>query len=137
MMQQPKASTSEHHKLLDYINLLDQSKLSYYEGFISENYDTHIFDIFDNFFHNEDNIVELDLTEQEKGMYKHNVKGLCVELFGSHVWWQLILDLNEINHEGDFDISGPVKVPAVTPFFQYLGVVYNIKRVDLAGAFKE
>ena len=124
----PVANASEHHLLHNYLEMQQDASETYYKGFLDKDMDFHICDIYDNFFENEDNLETLEFNEQEKMMYRYNPIQLCIDLYGTHDFWQILLQINDIDSEGEFDLSGPIKVPRKTEFILYLTEIYDIKR---------
>ena len=132
-MSFPIANSMDHHIIQKYYQMLVDSDESFYRGFLDKDMDFHIIDIFDNFFEDENNLETMEFTKSEIALYKYNVKRLCIDLFGTHDFWQSILRINDMTHEGEFDLKGPIKVPKATEFINYLHYIYDMKKYD----FKE
>lgn len=132
----PVATASGHHLLESYLSMQENASETYYKGFLDVDMDFHICDIYDNFFEDEENLETLTFNEQEKMMYKYNPIQLCIDLYGTHDFWQIILQLNDIDSEGDFDLSGPIKVPKGREFISYISDVYDLRRHEFVDGNK-
>lgn len=132
----PVASASEHHLLENYLAMQENSTETYYKGFLDFRMDFHIMDIFDNFFEDESNIDILTFTNEEKMEYKYNPIQLCIDLYSTHDFWQIILELNDMSHEGEFDLVSPIKVPKEEAFIAFINYIYSLKNKSLTNKNK-
>ena len=124
----PLGNASEHHILQNFLSMQENASESYYRGFIDEDLEFHILDIMDNFLDNEDNFDTLDMDNIEKMEYKYNPIQLCVDLYETHDFWQIILMINDMDSEGEFDLKSPIKVPKKEEFLSFTTQMYDLVR---------
>ncbi len=127
----PLGNASQHHILQDFLNMQANASESYYKGFVDENMEFHILDIFDNFLENEDNFEMLEMDEIEKMEYRFNPIQLCVDLYGTHDFWQIILQINDLDSEGEFYLNSPIKVPIKEHFLPFIQEIYDLLRHEM------
>lgn len=137
MGQYVNTNSNNAYKLVDYIKELEGATYSFDKGFLDPDLEIHIFDIFDNFFKDESNLTELYFDEHEKMVYRYNPKQLCRDLYGTHEFWQKILEINEIDHEGLFDLSTNIKVPKEDAFKSYIRIVYSFRKNEFGNSMQE
>lgn len=135
-MEYPNPVAGLHHKLSQYIIHMESALITFYKGYLDTRFDTHIFDVFDNFFNDEDNFEYIVFEESEKTTFRYNARALSRTLYGTPVFWQLLLHVNEVDNEGDFELNGPVKVPIAHKFHTYVSQVYSLRRNELGDSFK-
>ena len=82
------------------------------------------------------NFEYITFDDTEKTTFRYNARALSRTLYGTPVFWQLLLHVNEVDNEGDFELNGPVKVPIAHKFHTYVSQVYNLRRNELGDSFK-
>lgn len=133
----PSTTATRHHKLIDYIRALDGWRFIYQQGYINTNYDFHIFNVFDNFWHNPDNIETIEMDFRDQRLYNNNAKKLALDLYGSTVWAEMLLELNECDSPGEFYTNKPIKVPEASAFEDYAKRMYGYKNGELFKKFED
>lgn len=134
----PSCNSQEHHTLMSYMKALEACNVSYDNGFLNDLQDIHIIDIFDNFFNDPNNIDTIELSNSELGLYNCNPKQLCIDLYGTHDYMQVIMQLNEVDHPGEFTLEkGYVLVPNPSFFTTYIDRIYSFRKNEFSTTFKK
>ena len=133
----PFCTSSNHHKLKDYIAEVEAARITYFSGFMNDEYDIHIFDIFDNYWNNEENMTTIQFDNREKMKYRYNPMQLCKDLYGTFNFAEKIMEINECDAPGNFSLDKEIIVPTATSFFTYLEKVYNFRRNELGNSFQD
>ena len=63
--------------------------------------------------------------------YRFNPIQLCVDLYQTHDFWQIILQINDIDSEGEFYLNAPIKVPIKENFLPFIQEVYDLLRHEM------
>lgn len=133
----PSCTAQEHHTIMAYLRALEAQNISYDAGYLNDIQDIHITDIFDNFFNDPNNIDTIELSNVELGLYHCNPKQLCIDLYGTHDYMQIIMQLNEVDHPGEFTLEkGYVKVPNPSFFATYINTIYTFRKQEFSTTFK-
>ena len=118
-------------KLNDWIRYYKGKSITYYKGYMDVDLETHISDVFDNFWQ-EKNYRELNLSDEEKIYFQYNPKGLAQSLYGSHDLWWVILKANDLDHPGQMELEESIiKVPSLEALEEYLSLIYQEKTILL------
>lgn len=134
----PSCNAEEHHTLMEYLKAIESERISYDKGFLNDLQDIHILDIFDNFFNDPNNIDTIQLSNYEIGLYHCNPKQLCIDLYGTHDYMQIILRLNEVDHPGEFTLEkGYILVPNPTLFSSFVEKVYSFRNHEFSTSFRK
>lgn len=129
-MSFPEADKTKHIMVQDYIKMLQESYITYNKGYMNNDLDIHIVDIFDNYFEDYTNagILQEFVPDRETlGLVKYNPRFLSYLLYNTTDLWYLILRLNEMDHAGELDFKSPVYVLTEGSLKSYLMKIYDLK----------